>query len=200
MADLWFIRHFRTPWNAEGRIQGRRDIALDDPPGADDMAALARNRAALAGRDFGAIWSSPLMRPRQTAALHGFEAPELLPDLAELAFGAFEGRCWADLEAAHPGLWRSAPDRLPLGEPFDGFLARVARVIGRARARPGPPVLVFGHGTWAAAMLCLLEGRDPATMNHAPLMPNGTLLRLSPGRGRQSAASGALSSSSSGSV
>ena len=48
-AEIWFIRHFRTPWNAEGRLQGRRDIALDDPLSDADQAVLAANRAALEG-------------------------------------------------------------------------------------------------------------------------------------------------------
>ncbi|SEN59602.1 Histidine phosphatase superfamily (branch 1) [Paracoccus alcaliphilus] len=59
MAEFWFIRHFRTPWNAEGRLQGQRDIALDD----QDMATLAVNRLAL-GETF-ADFTARIMRIRQ---------------------------------------------------------------------------------------------------------------------------------------
>ncbi|PTE20142.1 histidine phosphatase family protein [Cereibacter changlensis JA139] len=183
MADLWFIRHFRTPWNANGRLQGRRDIALDDPLGPSDLAALAANAEALAGQSFSAVWCSPLRRARQTAALHGFEAPEILADLTEIDFGDFEGRLWRELEAAHPGLWHEAPHLLSLGESFEAFTARVARVLDQATRLSGPPVLVFGHGAWAGCLASLAEGRDPAGMNRLALK-NGALLRLSPGLAR----------------
>lgn len=59
MAEFWFIRHFRTPWNAEDRLQGQRDIALDD----QDMATLAVNRLTL-GETF-ADFTARIMRIRQ---------------------------------------------------------------------------------------------------------------------------------------
>lgn len=173
MAELWFIRHFRTPWNAQGRLQGQRDIALDDPLSAQDMATLAANRQALAGPDFALVLTSPLGRARQTAALHGFAAAEPDPDLAEIAFGQWEGRTWAELEATHPGLWQNAPHRLALGETFTGFTARIMRVRQRVLAAPGP-VLAFGHGAWLGGLRLVLEGRTG--MPHQPL-GNGELVR-----------------------
>ena len=174
MAELWFIRHFRTPWNSEGRLQGQRDIALDDPMGAEDMATLAANRRALAGRDFALVLSSPLGRARRTAALHGFPAAEPDPDLAEIAFGDWEGRTWADLEAAHPGLWHSAPHRLALGETFADFTARIMRIRQRVLAAPGP-VLAFGHGAWLGGLRLVLDGGEGMPRQ---ALGNGELVRL----------------------
>lgn len=176
MAELWFIRHFRTPWNAEGRLQGRRDIALDDPLGPADRAALALNLAALAGRPFAEILTSPLARARATAAHHGFARARPEPDLAELSFGDWEGRVWADLHAAYPGGWTSAPQTLPLGESFDAFIARVARIRDRVAAAPGP-VLVFGHGAWLGCLRSLAEGGDGRDLARRAC-GNGELVRL----------------------
>lgn len=92
MSEFWFIRHFRTPWNTESRSQGQREVALDDPLGADDLAVLEANRQALTGQGFALVLTSPLGRARQTAALHGFPTAEPDPDLAELSFGTWEGR------------------------------------------------------------------------------------------------------------
>lgn len=177
MATLLFIRHFRTPWNAQGRLQGRRDLALDDPLGSEDLATLSRNRAILAGMAFGAVWSSPLIRARQTAALHGFDQTELQEDLTELAFGDWEGQTWTDLHAAHPGKWHSAPQDLPLGEEFSAFAARVHAVLVRARALDGPPVLAFGHGAWANCAQALCLGQD-ATAMPTFATANGAMLHL----------------------
>lgn len=176
MTELWFIRHFRTPWNSAGRLQGQRDIALDDPLGEQDMATLTANRQALAGQTFALVLTSPLGRARQTAALHGFASAEPDPDLAEIAFGDWEGRTWDDLETAHPGAWQSAPHTLALGETFDAFTSRIMRVHQRLLATPGP-VLVFGHGAWLGGLQRVLEGRlDAGLPRHA--VGNGALVRL----------------------
>nr|WP_010394378.1 histidine phosphatase family protein [Paracoccus sp. TRP] len=173
MAELWFIRHFRTPWNAQGRLQGRRDIALEDPLSPQGMAVLAANRQALAGRDFALVLTSPLERARRTAELHGFAA-EPDPDLAEIAFGAWEGRTWAELEAAHPGAWENAPHTLPLGEPFSDFIARITRVRERALAASGP-VLAFGHGAWLGGLQLAVDGGKGMPRQ---ALGNGELVRL----------------------
>lgn len=179
MAELWFIRHFRTPWNAEGRFQGRRDIALDDPLRPEDMAMLAANREALNQVTFADIWCSPLMRTQQTAALHGFHTPTIIPDLIELDFGPFEGVLKSEMEASHPGKWQTAPQDLPLGESFATFTQRVAGILVQAADLPGGPILVFGHGAWSGCMRCLHEQQDPAKMA-ARGLANGALLRLTP--------------------
>ena len=177
MAEFWLVRHFRTPWNAENRLQGRRDLPLSDPLPPEDLAALDRNRADLAGLDFGAVWCSPLLRARQTATLHGFADPELLDDLAELSFGPWEGKLWADLHAAHPGKWQSAPQDLPLGEPFAAFADRVRATLRRAARRDGAQVLAFGHGAWANCAQALCAGLPPECMTGFRTA-NGALMRL----------------------
>lgn len=174
MGQLWFIRHFRTSWNSQARLQGRRDIDLDDPLGESDLAALAANRKELAGRDFGLVLTSPLRRARQTAALHGFPAAVPDPDLAELCFGSLEGRTWADLEAAHPGRWESDPHSLPLGEPFGDFLKRIQRVQQRV-VTANAPVLAFGHGAWLSGLRHMLDG-TPGLRTKS--IHNGALIRL----------------------
>lgn len=174
MGEFWFIRHFRTPWNAVGRLQGQRDIALEDPLGAEDLARLADNRRTLEGREFALVLTSPLGRARQTAALHGFPEATPDPDLAEIAFGQWEGRSWADLESAHPGAWQNAPHELVLGESFADFTTRIMRVRDRALAAGGP-VLAFGHGAWLGGLRLALEG-GPGLPRKS--LGNGVLVRL----------------------
>ena|SRR5690606_4410305 len=175
MVEFWFIRHFRTPWNSQGRLQGQRDIALDDPLGPEDLAMLAANRQALADQEFALILTSPLGRARQTAALHGFPDAQADPDLAEIAFGDWEGRTWDELEAAHPGAWQNALHTLTLGETLDDFNARIARVRDRARMAQGP-VLAFGHGAWLGGLQLLLEGKRGGMSQQT--LPNGALHKL----------------------
>ena len=175
MAEFWFIRHFRTPWNAAGRLQGQRDIALDDPLCTEDLATLENNRKILADQRFALVLTSPLGRARQTAALHGFPDAEPDPDLAEIAFGHWEGRTWDELELAHPGGWSTAVHTLPLGEPYEEFTARICRVRDRVKAADGP-VLAFGHGAWLGGLKLVLENRQGGLARQS--LGNGALVRL----------------------
>lgn len=177
MAELWIIRHFRTPWNAENRLQGHKDLPLSDPLPPEDQAALAHNLTQLSGREFAAVWSSPLLRARQTAALHGFANPELVDELAELSFGVWEGRLWQDLHAAHPGKWSTAPQDLPLGEPFSTFSGRVSAILRRAAIQDGAAVLAFGHGAWINCAQAICAGCEPERMTEFRTA-NGALIRF----------------------
>jgi broad specificity phosphatase PhoE len=154
-------------------------VALDDPRGAADRETLAAGRAALAGVESGAVWSSPALRARQTAAHFEFYAPTILPELAELDFGQFEGRLWSELEAAHPGGWRHAPQELPLGEPFSAFVARVAacRHVPPSEPEGRCLPLATAHGP-AACAVCTKDTTPPRWQGRG--ISNGALLRLAP--------------------
>ena len=62
---ILLARHGQTSENAAGRILGRRDPPLSDA-GRAEAAALA---ASLRGEGLQAIWTSPLRRARETAAI-----------------------------------------------------------------------------------------------------------------------------------
>ena len=84
---LVMLRHGATAGNEERRYVGRR---TDEP-----LSDLGRTQCARLGT-FGqvcAVYTSPLLRARQTARLC-FPSARIIPveDLAEYDFGAFEGR------------------------------------------------------------------------------------------------------------
>ena len=135
---LVLVRHGRTASNAAGRIQGRADVPLD-PTGLDEAHAVAH-----ALRRFGAaaLYTSPLIRARETAAVIGRELSwraQARDDLTEYEFGLMSERNLEDLGAVNPRLhaeldaWLDAgrddpmlrPD-IPGAEPLDAFAARIA--------------------------------------------------------------------------
>lgn len=106
---LIFIRHGETPWNAEGRLQGQRDIPLNDLG-----RTQARRNGQVLGRYLGSIdrsvdsfdWvASPLSRARETMELVRGEIginPEAYARddrLKEITFGAWEGSTMKELKA-----------------------------------------------------------------------------------------------------
>ena len=64
-TNIYLARHGQTAYNLEGRFQGQLPVPLDDT-GRDQAAELAERAA---GHGFRALWSSPLLRARETAQI-----------------------------------------------------------------------------------------------------------------------------------
>ena len=96
MTRVLFIRHGRTSWNVERRIQGHTDIPLSDG-GRAELSALT---VPSEYRDW-RVYASPLKRAVETARLLKLEPPNLDPRLMEMHYGDWEGATWAELEARY---------------------------------------------------------------------------------------------------
>lgn len=155
MTEILLIRHGETDWNAERRLQGHLDIALN-AEGVRQAKALGQ---ALRDETLDAIFSSDLGRARQTAqaiaAGHGLEV-QIEPGLRERCYGAFEGLRHADIEARYPreyAAWRGReldavlPDGVQVAETLRDFAARaVGTVVGLAVAHQLRRIAVVSHG------------------------------------------------------
>lgn len=174
------IRHGETAWNAERRLQGHIDIALN-AEGERQAEALA---GALAGERFDALYSSDLKRAQQTAAavarVHGMTVSSA-PALRERCYGGFEGLLYAEIAQRFPlefAAWqaREVDALMPPGartaESFRQFYRRaVAAILALAQAHPGQSLALVAHGgvlecAYRAAMGMLLETpRDFPVLN-----------------------------------
>ena len=96
MIPLLFIRHGKTDWNLEKRLQGRRDIALSDI-GRSELKELQ------VPSEFAEYhWlASPLKRAMETAKLLGCSNPEIDGHLIEMDFGDWEGFQIKELRAKY---------------------------------------------------------------------------------------------------
>jgi broad specificity phosphatase PhoE len=142
--ELWVVRHGPTEWSRNGRHTSITDLPLL-PDSEDDARALAPRLADL---DPVLVLSSPRLRARRTAELAGFDRAEVDEDLAEWAYGAYEGVTTPDIRESAPGwsIWTDGcPDGESPGESPDEVGARLDRVVARAQAADGP-VLAFAHG------------------------------------------------------
>lgn len=145
------VRHAETDWNRERRYQGWRDIPLS-PTGREQAGSAGR---LLAATPLAAVWSSPLARARETAAL--IAAPHELPvreaeAFKEMGFGDWEGltrdevrerfpdtyRAWA--ETPHEAAW-------PGAETLGAVRARALAGLEALReAHQGQTVCLVSHG------------------------------------------------------
>jgi len=164
LMNVLVVRHGETPWNREGRYQGRTDIALS----AEGVAQAQRLGQRLAGVTIAHAVASPLSRARATAeAIVRARPLELDDGLLEISHGAWEGQLATDVERSHAemfGVWRTAPGRTapagPGAESLGDVEARAWPVLERlcARLGDGDTGLLVAHDAVNRVLLCRVLG------------------------------------------
>lgn len=135
------VRHGETDWSRAGKHTGRTEVPLTEH-GREQAEAVG---AALAGRDFALVLTSPLGRALETCRLAGFgERAEQRDELMEWDYGAYEGRTTAEIREERPG-WTLWNEGVPEGETVEQVGDRVNRVLGEVRSANGD-ALLFAHG------------------------------------------------------
>jgi broad specificity phosphatase PhoE len=163
-AILTLVRHGETSANLEGVWHGSTDGPLS-PRGREQalrVAGFLRDRHA----DASAIYSSPLLRARETAGAIagrlGLE-PRLEKGLAEFDLGTWEGKTYRELHERHR-LWdemRRDPDFAPHGGESPRRVAeRIVEALRRIGAsHPGERVIVVAHGgALSLGLAALVDG------------------------------------------
>jgi probable phosphoglycerate mutase len=173
------IRHGQTAWNAETRMQGQLDTALDSR-GRWQAQQLAQ---ALAHEPIDAIIASDLSRAMQTAMpLADATGLRVRPErgLRERCFGVFEGFTYADIARHWPddtARWRArdptfAPAR---GESLSGVYDRCIAVAERlADEHAGHVIAWVTHGgvldcLYRAATRVALDAPRTWTLDNASI-------------------------------
>ncbi len=171
-------RHGETDDNAARRFQGHLDPPLNEL-GRAQALALGEE---LAGAGIRELWSSPLLRARETATIAGRQLglqPRLDPRLMEVDVGDWAGRLYDDLETDEPELyaeWRSGSPafRFPGGESLEEQGERVAAAIEEISGVAQLPVLVVCHGGVIREARRVLAGAPPGMA----VVANGSVHRL----------------------
>lgn len=145
------LRHGRTAWNAEHRIQGQLDVELDEV-GIEQARAVAPLVAALAPT---LVWSSDLARARLTAETvakaSGLE-PSYDERLREFHLGDYQGMSHAELADQDPAAYaqfrRGEWDEIPGAESPSAVAARFTAVLRAlaAELEPGGTGVAVTHG------------------------------------------------------
>ena len=190
LPTLIFLRHGETNWNVEGRLQGQRDIPLNDK----GRAQAKRNGEAVVaampeakGFDF---MASPLIRSRETMEIARLamgldpSAYHLDDRLREITFGEWEGFTTAELRTKHANLvaererdkWRFLP---PGGESYALLQERIEAWV----ATLNRPTFAVSHGGVGRVIRTLLLGVDPRDAVAADF-PQDRLLLIEGGKGK----------------
>lgn len=166
MTTFWFIRHGQTDWNKEGRYQGQLDIPLN-AEGLLQAEAAAQSIAASA-QEFAAIYSSDLLRARQTAEIVArllSLSLQLDPRLREINLGQWQGRLHAEVRQERAVMNDSTQvadpnvPHAPGGESVAQVAERATQAMNWfAQRHPQGNVIIVAHGVVIATLLCATRG------------------------------------------
>jgi broad specificity phosphatase PhoE len=154
--EVVLARHGETEWSLSGQHTGRTDVPLTEK-GVGHAKALGRR---LAGRSFGAVFTSPMSRASETCRLAGFvDDAQVRDELLEWDYGEYEGVTTAEIREQRPDwlLWR---DGCPGGETAAEVGARVDRLIAEVRSVDGDAAL-FAHGHVLRVLAARWAGLPP---------------------------------------
>ncbi len=177
------VRHGETAWNADARIQGQRDIGLNDT----GRWQARRVGEALASEEITAVYTSDLGRAHQTAQpIADVAGIPVVPDegLRERSFGMFEGKTFDEIHQTWPDHAHNWRKRIPEWEPPEGgesllqLRERVTRTLQALASRhPGQQIVVVAHGGVLDTLYRVATGQEvnsPRTWE----LPNGAINRL----------------------
>lgn len=191
MTRLFLIRHGRSTWNAENRIQGSADPPLDEV-GREQACQLAE-RLQKSKNAMVAVYTSPLQRAQQTAQILGdaLGVPVTSDErLKEYDVGDITGLTWEQVVEQYPDVaqrWAEASEglELPGAEESALFRERVAIAFGQIVERhAGKPIGVVAHGgtlgTYLNHLIKLPSRFSPFRFGNASL----TIVEVNPVRPR----------------
>ena len=191
--DIYVIRHGQTSWNVEKRLQGRSDTDLNEV----GRAAAIRTGKAFCEVPFDLVFTSPLKRAKETAALFlGERKVPVIEDarIQEISFGVYEGlTCGKDNYSIpdpefhsffeHPERYQTPPG----GESLEELGARTKACMEDIMHRPelqDKTVLVSSHGCATRGILNSIRSFDMADFWHGGVPKNCSvaLIRVENGK------------------
>ncbi|WP_261805755.1 histidine phosphatase family protein [Lapidilactobacillus luobeiensis] len=193
MTNFFFVRHGKTKWNLEGRLQGAHGDSPLLPASYRDITRLA-NYLKHERIHFQAIYTSPLLRAQTTAVfisenLNQQNLPIYLEkDLREFNLGVMEGKTFQEVEVKYPhevNAFRHRPDKFQAeriqAESFTQLILRMRRVIVAIAQRypqDSANILIVSHGAALTALMQSLLGTPLKDLRKDGGLANTSLTEL----------------------
>jgi uncharacterized phosphatase len=148
------VRHGETDWNAQGRLQGREDIELNEA-GRQQALKIA---GYLSGEHWDVIVSSPLKRAYETAQIVArillISEIKVEEQITERDYGEASG-LWPEERRSR------FPDGIPGQEDFELLRQRAMSGLEKiVKDHPGKRIVVISHGALTNSILYTLSGGE----------------------------------------
>jgi broad specificity phosphatase PhoE len=187
---LYYVRHGLTDWNVTGRLQGHRDIPLNQTGRAQAVRCgeILRDLFVREGRSAADCdhVSSPLSRARETMEIvratlgiaptgYGIDAR-----LTEISFGEWEGLTYAEVMLRDPDVVaRREADKWEFMPPGGENYRQLAHRVGAWYASLERDTVVSAHGGTGRALVALLGIAAPGQAVHQEI-DQGVVYVLAP--------------------
>lgn len=180
---LYIIRHGKTDWNEQRKLQGRTDIPLNEN---------GRKMANEAAKEYESIhfdlcYSSPLSRARETAEiLMKDRGIPIITDerLIEMSFGIYEGLadCYKIPDCPIRVFFQNPEEYTePVGgaESMEELFARTGDFLKEIEPllAQGKDILIVGHGAMNSSIVCQVKNL-PVEKFWSEGIPNCKLMKL----------------------
>ena len=182
--DLYIVRHGRTVWNTQIRMQGRMNSPLTED-GIEGARSLSPEITAL---PIDKVLVSPMPRALQTSYLitSGKFPTTIEPLLSEMDLGDLEGMLRSEAEVLYPenySYFRFEPHKfVPIGdgESYFDVVGRVRRLLRKilVDAPEKGPLLLVSHMILVQSLLCIIESRDVSTLRSTPFIEQAKLFHI----------------------
>ncbi|MDR1568730.1 MAG: histidine phosphatase family protein [Streptococcaceae bacterium] len=181
---LFFIRHGKTEWNQQMRLQGKTGDSALLPESLDEIACLGDY---LKQFEIETIYASPSLRARRTAEIINQRRELTLPivyreGLREWGLGDLEGTLIEEARAKHPEAMTNFRSDLSQynpsafgGETVTQVLERFSRVVQIAMLENSGNVLFVSHGAALTAGINYLAGEPLHRLRNRGGLGNNTL-------------------------
>jgi probable phosphoglycerate mutase len=177
---IYYIRHGETEWNALGRLQGTRDIPLNDlgKVQATQAGNILAELLAHDGHDRAGIpyVASPLGRARATMELVreslGLSADGYALDdrLREIGYGKWEGSTLPEMQIADPVFYaRRQTEKWTLAPEGGETYADVERRVREWYDTVVTDTVAVAHGGTARALMVSLGFETPSSAVDLPI-------------------------------
>ena len=169
---LILVRHGEPVAAAHGRCYGKLDVGLS----ADGKRQIEQTREFLQNFELAAVYVSPRQRAVESAKIIARDKQisfVISENLAEIDFGDFEGKTYAELEIEFPAIfkkWMETPTEVefPNGESFTQMQTRVLRETEKILQNHDRETIAFvSHG-----------GVNRIILAHFLKIPNAAVFRF----------------------
>lgn len=150
---IYFVRHGQTEWNKIGKMQGHKDIELNDE--GREQAQVVKEK--LQGIKFDKVFSSPLIRATETAKIISNQEITIDNRLIERFNGELEGKFKKDIKV-FPDF--NDPNDTRFGiESLDSFKSRINDFLDEITKKyKDKNILVVTHAGVCLYVRCYFEG------------------------------------------
>lgn len=180
---IYLVRHGETDWTRKQRLQGRRDIPLNEI-GKQQLEETGRQLKALISKP-DIMLSSPLSRARTSAEIIarsiGFppEQIQIDTDFIERDFGKGEGTVIKDLG------WKFPDDSFADMESIEDTCKRAGNAIEKLpKLYENKTVMVVAHGAILKAILAVVSKGAIQYQDQTLKIPPGSVYQLEYNQGK----------------